>query len=240
METDQDAELRNFKNMLSQTQEKMESWMGEEFLKLEKGLKLKEDQLLQKSKEEKAVITDKIKKIKEDAKSQSHALKAKSEKLEKLKQKLEEIDTHTDAMLDTREKLESDLEVAFKQIAKQKEVIASQDKECQKKLDYLRKAAAVFENRLGLKLRKTRGGRMQFVFDKIDPEEEDRIFCFFLKLEGADRKYIVQDCDPEIDDLALLTEKLNQTNNLKSFVIAMRKRFKAKVSRKKLQAESSK
>ncbi|KAL3832009.1 hypothetical protein ACJMK2_023693 [Sinanodonta woodiana] len=240
METDQDAELRNFKNMLSQTQEKMESWMGDEFIKLEKGLKLKEEQLLQKSKEEKAMAIEKIKKITEDAKIQRQELREKSEKLEKLKQKLEEIDTQTDAMLDTREKLESDLEIAMKQTAKQKEAIASQDKECQKKLDYFRKAANVFEDRLGLKLRKTRGGRMQFVFSNIDPEEEDRIFCFFLKLEGADRKYIVEDCDPEIDDLPQLTEKLNQTNNLKSFVVAMRKRFKAKISRKKLQTESSK
>lgn len=85
---------------------------------------------------------------------------------------------------------------------------------------------------------------LRFCFTKIDPTNPARRFIFSVYVDDNDmykgmcfkshfcNTLLVLECNPRIDDLVTLVDKLNTTNNFSAFVQSIRKQFKAKCSKK--------
>ncbi|XP_046569870.1 kinetochore protein Spc25-like [Haliotis rubra] len=112
-------------------------------------------------------------------------------------------------------------------ISREKQLLSAQEKAISDKLTELERAAAMFQDRLGLKFKKTSGGRLQVVFTCVDDKDPDARFYFYVQINQG--QYIVSGCEPLVDNFDVLVEKLNSTNNFRSFVIAVRKAFKSTI-----------
>lgn len=75
---------------------------------------------------------------------------------------------------------------------------------------------------LGLKIEGGEG--VKFSFNKIDPNDQDKEYYFFIRLEGD--VYILLHCNPQLDNIDELVEELNRSNGLFKFVRDMREKFK--------------
>jgi len=84
----------------------------------------------------------------------------------------------------------------------------------------------MFQDNLGVRFKRVSGERLQVVFTCLNSRAVDVNANFIVKIAGENRSYEVTSCDPPVPDLEALVSKLNETNDFKSFVIIMRRRFK--------------
>ena len=61
-------------------------------------------------------------------------------------------------------------------------------------------------------------------FTQIDRSEPERAFTFAVHV-GADNKYSATRCDPAVEGVGALVEKLNASNDFSAFVRLMRAAF---------------
>ncbi|KAK7110643.1 kinetochore protein Spc25-like [Littorina saxatilis] len=200
-------ELPKLKSMLSMTSSKMDRWFGEE-----KHSILRENQAQVQAVEE----------AKRD-------LPEKAGRLQTLHKELTALTSTVDTHIHEKELVAEEQEHARHSIEKEQELLLAQEKTVDEKLKELRKGVELFKDRLGLSFKKTTGNRLQIVFTNIDHKDPDCPFYFFLQVDNG--KYIISDCEPPVPDLDALVEKLNSSNNLRSFVVAIRKHFKKLVQK---------
>ncbi|XP_030070775.1 kinetochore protein Spc25 isoform X2 [Microcaecilia unicolor] len=92
------------------------------------------------------------------------------------------------------------------------------------RLKELEKSAALFTERLGLEIRKLHGEKLQFVFRYINPKAPHQPYTFILCInEGG--QYEVLSCDPPLECISELQQKVQETNNFSAFLANFRKAF---------------
>ncbi|XP_056145677.1 kinetochore protein Spc25 [Lampris incognitus] len=107
--------------------------------------------------------------------------------------------------------------------ARKKKLMESQKKVNKEKLKNLNRAKEVFQEHLGLEIRKIRGEKLQFIFRNINPAE-DYASTFIMGIQ-ADGIYQILSSDPPIECLPALEKRLQETNNFSAFLANVRKEF---------------
>ncbi|KAK3108259.1 hypothetical protein FSP39_004318 [Pinctada imbricata] len=220
------AEVEGLNARLLQTKEKIiNSWKSQyDVLQAENE---KEYHLsLAKLQDELQSHKENIEKIQQQVICDGKELESRAKALQELKQALQIVMCNTDSSLQTQEALTNQRENKMHDLEKKKDLLVHQSKATEKQLREIEMYSKFYSERLALNIIKCSGGRLQFVFTSINPNDPEAVCYFFMKIEGENRKYNVVDCEPAVPDLEELVEKLNRTNNLKSFVVAVRKRFK--------------
>ncbi|KAJ8012800.1 hypothetical protein DPEC_G00046630 [Dallia pectoralis] len=108
--------------------------------------------------------------------------------------------------------------------AKKKELILSQNQANKDRLKNLNKAKKVFQDRLGLEIRKIHGETLQFIFRDINPTDPDCAYTFRLKLNEAGC-YQILSSDPPLECMPCLESRLQETNNFSAFLANVRREF---------------
>ncbi|KAJ8255335.1 hypothetical protein GJAV_G00203700 [Gymnothorax javanicus] len=113
--------------------------------------------------------------------------------------------------------------------AKKKELIISQNKANKSRLKNLNKAKLVFQEALGLEIRKIHGEKLQFIFRNIDHKDPEIPYTFILRI-SEEGSYEVVSCDPPVEKMAHFERKLQETNSFSSFLANVRKEFASNTS----------
>ncbi|XP_078408453.1 kinetochore protein Spc25 [Cetorhinus maximus] len=104
------------------------------------------------------------------------------------------------------------------------ELISTQKQENKAKLKELNTSAEMFKKRMGLEIRKVQGEQLQFIFKCISHKNPKQPFTFLLKF-NEEGNYEVTSCEPPLECMPLLQEKLKETNNFSAFLANVRKAF---------------
>ncbi|XP_064307606.1 kinetochore protein Spc25 isoform X2 [Phalacrocorax carbo] len=84
------------------------------------------------------------------------------------------------------------------ELMKKKEVISSKNKAAKERVERLCKSKVLFEERLGLEIRRIHNEQLQFIFRHIDHKDPDKPYVFTLSInEQGD--YEVTSCTPPLD-----------------------------------------
>lgn len=110
------------------------------------------------------------------------------------------------------------------ELAMKKEMISAANKANKASLKELNKAADVFKDRLGLEIRKIQGEQLQFIFRSISHKDPELAYTFTLKIND-NGDYEVTSCDPPLECMPLLEQKVRETNNFSAFLANIRKAF---------------
>lgn len=137
-----------------------------------------------------------------------------------------EVEQKNDRLLQEREVLDQDISSLEQDSDKLKHDLAEQREQVDRKTTELQKSVKMFQDCLGLRFKKVSGDRLQVVYTCLDSRRLDVNANFCVKITNEQKSYMVTSCEPPVRDLDTLVEKLNTTNDFKSFVIVMRKRFK--------------
>ncbi|XP_036400552.1 kinetochore protein Spc25 [Megalops cyprinoides] len=108
--------------------------------------------------------------------------------------------------------------------AKKRELIISQNKANKARLKNLNKAKQVFQDWLGLEIRKIHGEKLQFVFRNINHKDPEGAYTFILRI-NEEGSYEVVSCDPPLENMGLLERRLQETKNFSAFLANVRKEF---------------
>ncbi|XP_067843439.1 kinetochore protein Spc25 [Heptranchias perlo] len=107
---------------------------------------------------------------------------------------------------------------------KKQELISTQKQENKAKLKELNTSAEMFKKRMGLEIRRVQGEQLQFIFKCISHRNPEQPFTFLLKF-NEEGNYEVTSCEPPLECMPLLQEKLKETNNFSAFLANVRKAF---------------
>ena len=98
----------------------------------------------------------------------------------------------------------------------------------QQRLGALQQAVRLYRDRLGLAFISSAPEALKeeltVEFTQIDRSEPERAFTFAVHV-GADNKYSATRCDPAVEGVGALVEKLNASNDFSAFVRLMRAAF---------------
>ncbi|XP_043361175.1 kinetochore protein Spc25 isoform X2 [Dermochelys coriacea] len=112
------------------------------------------------------------------------------------------------------------------ELMRKKEIISAKNKATKERLERLSKSKELFEERLGLEIRRIYDEQLQFIFRCIDHKDPDKPYTFTLSInEQGD--YEVTSSSPPLDCIAELQLKVRETNNFAAFVANIRKAFTA-------------
>ncbi|XP_041367880.1 kinetochore protein Spc25-like isoform X2 [Gigantopelta aegis] len=156
---------------------------------------------------------------------ESHIAKARM-----LKEELTRLKTEADTRLQKKENMTEELQKVLEEKDHDSQKILAQEKTTKERLLELEKSAEWFRNNLGLQFRKISGNKLQMIFTSVDDKDPKAPCSFHVQIDDS-RKYIISNCEPPVEELDCLVEKLNATNNLSGFVQAIRKAFKTKMTR---------
>lgn len=160
-------------------------------------------------------------------------IEEKTTRLAFLKQELEQMSKDISKTLNCKETVSMEIQQALQYIEQNQQTLKTTTTDLDHKQADLETQASVYRENLDLQMRKISGGKIQFIFSSLDRNNPETTCYLFIKLSEADRKYIVTDVEPPVADLDQLVDKLNNTNDLKSFMVAMRKRFQQILTSKK-------
>ncbi|XP_027492661.1 kinetochore protein Spc25 [Corapipo altera] len=163
------------------------------------------------------LMIDKIQEYNNEVLQQSKCISEKEEQLAeiKLNQEAEQQKNLTDSIQELKEEL-----------VKQMEITSSKDKAVKEKMERLCKSKVLFEECLGLEIRRIHNNQLQFIFRHIDHKDPDKPYTFTLSInEQGD--YEVTSCTPALDCIAEFQLKVRETNNFPAFVANVRRAFTA-------------
>uniref|UniRef100_A0A3Q2XLZ6 Kinetochore protein SPC25 n=1 Tax=Hippocampus comes TaxID=109280 RepID=A0A3Q2XLZ6_HIPCM len=106
---------------------------------------------------------------------------------------------------------------------KTKERLESQYKANKDRLKNLQKARLIFEDNLGMEIRKIEG-KLQFVFRSIDPDDRNSPYIITMELT-KDGSYQTVSSKPTLECLPDLERKLQETKKIAVFLKNVRKQF---------------
>ncbi|KAM8857178.1 kinetochore protein Spc25 [Synchiropus picturatus] len=170
------------------------------------------------------VMFVKIESFKKESQQKDGLLNEKYTAVADVVSEIQHKDAYKDKLIQEIEKLKGDQ-------ATRREMILSQTKANKNKLKNLQKARTVFENHLGLEIRKIRentqmdaGEKLQFVYRNINPANLDSAYVVTMGLR-KDGAYQLMSSDPQLECLPDLEKHLQETNNLPVFLANLRKAF---------------
>ncbi|XP_072028847.1 kinetochore protein Spc25-like [Amphiura filiformis] len=220
-----EAELAQLSQNLHQVQDKfLQQWTGESLQRFLKDNQHRQVVEIKKTKDGIEEIKQEIESLKRKAENDELAVGEQRQKFQRLKQTIENTDKEVEQLLFQKEEQVKTLEKGATDLQEQKELLEAQDRATKRILQELNKAEGLYKDWLGLKFKNIGGGRLQFAFSRIDPNDHDRVFFFTLKID--DNKYQVTEHHPTIEGLEEMAEKLNASNNLMEFVVGIRRKFK--------------
>ncbi|XP_061698404.1 kinetochore protein Spc25 [Syngnathoides biaculeatus] len=117
-----------------------------------------------------------------------------------------------------------EIECFKKEQAQRREIIESQYKANKDRLKNLKKARVIFQEYLGLEIRKIHDEKLQFVFRCINKTDLDRPYVITMGLKN-DRSYQIMSSLPPLECLPDLERRLQETNNLAVFLKNVRLQF---------------
>ncbi|CAH1788304.1 unnamed protein product [Owenia fusiformis] len=187
--------------------------------------KKKHELMMKQGREDIAALQATLAALKTQATKNNTAISGRVDKLKSMRDDIEHLQEEADKALEDKEHLQAEVKETSEAVDKEKELLELQEKATSMRLQELEKSAEWFQDRLGLQLRKLPGNVLQFVFSCLDHQDPDRKFVFSVKVDDSG-KYHISDCHPEVGGLDELVEKLNSTNNLRSFILTIRQKFK--------------
>ncbi|XP_076327469.1 kinetochore protein Spc25-like isoform X2 [Tachypleus tridentatus] len=175
---------------------------------------------------EKQATEKQLQTIKEEVIEKKKAIEGQERKVQELTKLLHGLQEEVDhAHLEEKE-FKTLLQTLEKSLEKKKTGIEAKEKSSQEEAVECQKALSYFQQRLALKIKRSRDDWLTFIFTSIDPNDVERKFSFALKVNEGNL-FEVPGCDPPIPGLSELVEDLNRHNNLLAFVYVIRQRFKA-------------
>ncbi|KAK2839762.1 hypothetical protein Q5P01_013502 [Channa striata] len=174
--------------------------------------------------EDDEIIFEKIRTLKMDLEQKSTSLKEKQHAISKVMDEIQWKEMQKDDIIQKIQKLKDEQ-------AKRKELIESQHKENKYKLKNLQKSRLIFQNNLGMEIRKIlaktqldKGEKLQFVFRNIKPSDHNCAYVVTMGIKD-DGSYQIVSSDPVLECLPALESQLQETNNLPAFLAKVRKEF---------------
>ncbi|NXF07825.1 SPC25 protein, partial [Smithornis capensis] len=165
------------------------------------------------------LMIDKIQEYNKEILQHSKSLSEKEEQLKEIKAKLNEEE-------EQQRHLTASIQELKEKLTKKMELKSSKDKAAKEKVERLCKSKVLFEERLGLEIRRIHNEQLQFIFRHIDHKDPDKPYMFTLSInEQGD--YEVTSCTPPLDCIAEFQLKVRETNNFSAFVANIRKAFTA-------------
>ncbi|XP_022240386.1 kinetochore protein Spc25-like [Limulus polyphemus] len=177
---------------------------------------------------EKQATEKQLQTIKEDITEQKKAIEGQERKVQELTKLLSGIQEATECAHLEEKEFKTLLQTLERSLEKKKTDIEAKEKSSQEEAIECQKASSYFQQRLALKIKRSRDDWLTFIFTSIDPNDAERKFTFALKVNERNL-FEVPGCDPQVPGLSELVEDLNRNNNLLEFVYVMRQRFKALV-----------
>ncbi|XP_037254780.1 kinetochore protein Spc25 [Falco biarmicus] len=165
------------------------------------------------------LMIDKIHEYSKEILQQSQHVSENQERLTEIKSNLNQEEEQRKDLTDSIQELKEEL-------LKKKEIISSKNKATKERVERLCKFKALFEERLGLEIRRIHNEQLQFIFRHIDHNDPDKPYVFTLSInEQGD--YEVTSCFPPLDCIEEFQLKVRETNNFSAFVANIRKAFTA-------------
>ncbi|XP_010889209.1 kinetochore protein Spc25 [Esox lucius] len=107
---------------------------------------------------------------------------------------------------------------------KKKELIISQNQANKTRLKNLNRAKQVFQDHLGLEIRKINGDTLQFIFRNINPKDPVCAYTFRLRINECG-SYQILSSDPPLERMSYLEKRLQETNSFSAFLANIRREF---------------
>ncbi|NXY14722.1 SPC25 protein, partial [Atrichornis clamosus] len=168
---------------------------------------------------EEDLMIDKIQEYNNEILQQSKYIAEKEEQLTEIKLELNQEEEQQKNLTDSIQELKEAL-------MKKMEIKSSKNEAAKEKVEGVCKTKTLFEERLGLELRRIHNEQLQFIFRCIDHKDPDKPYMFTLSInEQGD--YEVTSCTPPLDCIAEFQLKLRESNNFSAFVANVRKAFTA-------------
>ncbi|KAM6421287.1 kinetochore protein Spc25 [Rhynochetos jubatus] len=165
------------------------------------------------------LMVDKIQEYSSEILRQNQRISESQEHLTEVKSDLKHEEEQEKDLTDSIQELKEEL-------MKKKEIISSKNKATKERLEQLCKSKVLFEERLGLEIRRIHNEQLQFIFRHIDHKDPDKPFTFTLSInEQGD--YEVTSCTPPLDCITEFQLKVRETNNFSAFIANIRKAFTA-------------
>ncbi|KAF7649428.1 hypothetical protein LDENG_00141540 [Lucifuga dentata] len=159
------------------------------------------------------LLLETVQAYKRDLEQKNILLREKQHAISEIQQ-----DTQKDEMIQKMEKLRKEQDMM-------RDVIVSQNKANKNKLRILQKAREIFQDHLGLEIRKIQGEMVQFIFKYINPVDDDSAYIITVGIK-EDSSYQIVSSDPPLECLPALKKRLEETNNLAAFLANVRKAFR--------------
>ncbi|NXL50711.1 SPC25 protein, partial [Podilymbus podiceps] len=165
------------------------------------------------------LMIDKVREYNNEILQQNQRMSENQERLTEIKSNLNHEEEQKKNLTDSIQQLKEEL-------MKKKEIISSKNKATEERVERLCKSKVLFEERLGLEIRRIHNEQLQFIFRHIDHKDPDKPYVFTLSInEQGD--YEVTSCTPPLDCIAEFQLKVRETNNFSAFVANIRKAFTA-------------
>ncbi|OPJ80013.1 kinetochore protein Spc25 [Patagioenas fasciata monilis] len=165
------------------------------------------------------VMLDKIQDYNNEIRQQSQQISENQEHFREIKSEVNQKE-------EQKKDLTASIQEVKEELMKRKEIISSKNKANKERVERLCKSKVLFEERLGLEIRKIHNEQLQFIFRHIDHKDPDKPFMFTLSInEKGD--YEVTSCAPPLDCIEEFQRKVRETNNFSAFIANIRKAFTA-------------
>uniref|UniRef100_U3IUA3 Kinetochore protein SPC25 n=1 Tax=Anas platyrhynchos platyrhynchos TaxID=8840 RepID=U3IUA3_ANAPP len=165
------------------------------------------------------LMIDKIQEYRNEILQQNKHISENQERLTEIKSNLNHEEEQKKELTDNIQELKEEL-------MKKKEVVSSKNKAAKERVERLCKSKELFEERLGLEIRRIHDEQLQFIFRHIDHKDPDKPYVFTLSINDQG-DYEVTSCTPPLDCIAEFQQKVRETNNFSAFVANIRKAFTA-------------
>uniref|UniRef100_A0A8C8SGZ7 Kinetochore protein SPC25 n=1 Tax=Pelusios castaneus TaxID=367368 RepID=A0A8C8SGZ7_9SAUR len=165
------------------------------------------------------LMIDKIQEYRNEILQQNKHIEEKQENLTVMNSKIKHEEEEKKDLIDSIRELKEEL-------TRKNEIMATKNKATKERLERLSKSKELFEERLGLEIRRIFDEQLQFIFRCIDHKNPDKPYMFTLSInEQGD--YEVTSCTPPLDCITEFQQKVRETNNFTAFVANIRKAFTA-------------
>ncbi|XP_072730287.1 kinetochore protein Spc25 isoform X2 [Ciconia boyciana] len=121
------------------------------------------------------LMIDKIQEYRNEILQQSQRISENQEHLTEVKSNLNQEEEQKKDLTDSIQELKEEL-------MKKKEVISSKNKATKERVERLCKSKVLFEERLGLEIRRIHNEQLQFIFRHIDHKDPDKPYVFTLSI----------------------------------------------------------
>ncbi|KFV02747.1 Kinetochore protein Spc25, partial [Pterocles gutturalis] len=156
----------------------------------------------------------------------SNEILQQSQRISENQEHFTEIESNLNHEEEEKKDLTDSIQELKEELMKKKEIISAKNKASKERVEPLCKFKVLFEERLGLEIRRIPNEQLQFIFRHIDHKDPDKPYVFTLSInEQGD--YEVTSCTPPLDCIAEFQVKVRETNNFSAFVANSRKAFTA-------------